>query len=99
MLYLAFATVLPLTTRSTCSGTALRDVRRLRLDLSDVELGVHGRVVHVVLGELLWTLLTTVYSVPVDGDAVCATALLGYLAHACRLHERWGRGCMTRVGK
>lgn len=49
MLYLAFAAVLSLTTRSTCSGTALRDVRRLRVDLGDVELGVHGRMIHVVL--------------------------------------------------
>jgi len=53
MLYLAFATVLPLTTRGTCPGTALRDVRWLRRDLSSVELSVHGWMVHVVLDELL----------------------------------------------
>jgi hypothetical protein len=78
MVYLAFATVLPLTTRSTRPGTALRNVHRLRRDLGDVELSVHGRVVHVVLDKLLWTLWTTVYSVSVDGDAVCATAFWGF---------------------
>jgi hypothetical protein len=99
MLYLAFTTILPLTTRSTRPGTAFWDVRWLRLDLSHVELGVHGRMAHIVLDKLLRTLWTTTYAISIDGDAVCATALLGVLAYARRVHERRGRDSVTGVGR
>ena len=96
-MYLAFTTVLPLTTRSTGPGTTLRDVHRLGWDLGNVELGVHGRMIHVMLGELLRALRTTVYPASVDGDAVRTTSLLGTLTR--RLHECRGRDSMTRVGR
>lgn len=98
-LYLAFATILSLATRSTRPGTALRDVCRLGWGLGSVELGVHGCVAHVVLGKLWRALWTTVYAVSVDREAVCATALLGAMARARWLHERRGRGSIARVGR
>jgi len=97
MVYLAFTTVLPLATRGTRPGAALWDVHRLRGDLGNVELRVHGWMVHVVLGELLGTLWAAVHTVSADGNAVCATALLGVLAHARWLHGR--KGSITRVGR
>lgn len=99
MLYLAFTTVLPLAARSTRPGTALWDVYRLRRDLGNVELSVHGCMVHIVLDKLLWALWAAIYAVSAEGNTVCATALLGVLTHARRLHGRRGRGSMTRVGR
>jgi len=97
MVYLAFTTILPLATRGTRPGTALWDVHRLRCDLGNVELRVHRRVVHVELGKLLGTLWTAVHAVSADGNAVCATALLGVLTHARWLHGR--KDSMARVGR
>ena len=96
MLYLAFTTVLPLATRSTCPGTALWDVHRLGRRLSDVELSVQRRMIHVVLDKLL---RTAIDGASVDGDAVRTTTLLGILACARRLHERRGGGSVARVGR
>lgn len=45
-----------------------------------------------MLGKLLWALWTTVYSAPVDGDAVCATAFRGILTSTRRLHGCWAVG-------
>ena len=97
MVYLAFTTVLPLATRGTRPGAALWDVHRLRCDLGSVELRVHGWMVHVVLDELLRTLWTTVHAVSANGNAVCATALLGVLTQARWLHGR--KGSIARVGR
>lgn len=99
MVYLAFTTVLPLTTRSTGPGTTLRDVYRLGWDLGNVELGVHGRMIRVMLGELLRALRATIYCASVDRDAVRATSLLRTLTHTRRLHECRGGDSMTRVGR
>lgn len=65
--------------------------------MSDIELRVHRCMVHVVLDKLLWA-LWAIYAVSADGNAVCATAFLGVLAHV-GLHGRRGGGGITRVGR